>query len=93
MIMDNDNSLWVLVTSVFQRLLTHQSVYWQFHSTETAVLIVHSDIVRATDSGLVSALVLLDLSAAFDMVDNCIVLDVLSSRFGVIDRAYGSAHI
>ena len=73
--------------SLFQHLPVHQSAYRQFHFTETAV-IIHNDIVRATDSGLVSALVLLDWSAAFDTVDHRILLDVLSFRFGVTDRAY-----
>ena len=38
-------------------------------------------LVRATDAGQITALVLLGLSAAFDTVDHCILMDVLSSRF------------
>ena len=34
----------------------HQSAYRSFHSTETAVLAVHNDIVRTIDSGKISAL-------------------------------------
>ena len=39
-----------------------------------------------------SALVLLDLSAAFDTDDHCILIDVLSFRFGVKDHVYEWFH-
>jgi hypothetical protein len=60
-----------------------QSAYRRFHSTETAVLRVLSDILQAVDDGDVAALVLLDLSAAFDTVDHEILLRrlQLSYRF------------
>jgi len=44
----------------------YQSAYRMNHSTETAVLHVLSEILTAADRGDFSALVLLDLSAAFD---------------------------
>jgi len=47
----------------------YQSAYRPRHSTETAVVHVLDKIFRAVDSGKVCALVLLDLSAAFDTVD------------------------
>jgi len=66
------------------RLLpTYQSAYRQHHSTETAVTIIVNDIRRALDKGDVCALVLLDMSAAFDTVDHAILIDVLEKRFGV----------
>ena len=46
-----------------------QSAYRTGHSTETAVLKVLSDILMAVDSGNLAVLAYLDLSAAFDMVD------------------------
>ena len=49
---------------------------------ETAVLIVHNDLVRAVNNRHVSQLVLLDLSAAFDVVDHQILLCVLSGVSG-----------
>ena len=65
-----------------------QSAYKQYLSTETAITIVHNDIVRAIDAGNISALVVLDLSAAFDTVDRDVLLDVLSKWFGVASNAF-----
>ena len=67
---------------------TFQLAYRSGHSTETALLRVQNDILRAIDSGKCVLLVLLDLSAAFDTVTHNVMLDRLKSRFGII----GSAH-
>jgi Reverse transcriptase (RNA-dependent DNA polymerase) len=55
-----------------------QSAYRAHHSTETAVIAVHDELVRSIDAGKVCALVLLDLSAAFDTVDHDTLHQVLS---------------
>ena len=61
----------------------NQSAYRRNHNTETAVISVMNDIILAIDHGKVTALVLLDLSAAFDTVDHTTLLDVLNRRFAV----------
>ena len=71
----------------FNLLPVHQSAYRPFHSTETALLSVHNDLVRSIDTGKISLLVLLDLSAAFDTVDHNILLSVLSNRFSINSTA------
>lgn len=60
-----------------------QSAYRRFHSTETAIAVVHNDLVVAADADRMTALMLLDLSSAFDTVDHQILLSVLHQRFGV----------
>jgi len=60
-----------------------QSAYRVGHSTETAVLKVLSDILLAIDSGDLSALVLLDLSAAYDTVDHDILIRRLKTSYGL----------
>ena len=61
----------------------NQSAYRRFHSTETAVISVMNDIIRSIDRGDITALVLLDLSSAFDTVDHQTLIDVLQKRFAV----------
>ena len=60
-----------------------QSVYKVFHSTETALVKVHNDILPAVDNNDSVVLLLLDLSGAFDTVDHSILLSRLALRFGV----------
>ena len=65
----------------------YQSAYREFHSTETALLKTHSDILESVDAGKVTALTLLDLSAAFDTIDHTILLSRLDDWFGVTGKA------
>ena len=60
-----------------------QSAYKKFHSTESALLKVHNDILSAMDDKKVVLLTLLDLSSAFDTVDHDILLSRLKSRFKI----------
>ena len=64
-----------------------QSAYRRFHSTETALQRVVSDLLTVMDNQSVSLLALLDLSAAFDCVDHTILLQRLERTFGIGDRA------
>ena len=60
-----------------------QSAYKANHCCETALIRVQDDILKAIDSHRGVLLLLLDLSAAFDMVD----LGRLFSRFGIKGKA------
>ena len=65
-----------------------QSVYKEFHSTETAFLRVHSDIVHPLDGKKCVLLILLDLSDAFNTIDHDILLDRLQSLIGLSGKPY-----
>ena len=60
-----------------------QSAYKAYHSTETALLSVTNDILNSMGRGNVTALTLLDLSAAFDTIDHKLLLDRLEEWFGI----------
>ena len=63
----------------------YQSAYKAGHSTETALLCIKNDIHMSLSKGMPTALVLLDLSAAFDTIDHKGLLECLSSWFGFSD--------
>ena len=69
-----------------------QSAYRAYHSTETAVLRVLSDILLALDSGDIAVLTLLDLSAAFDIVDYATLLQRLQISYGLADLLLPGSH-
>ena len=64
-----------------------QSAYRNRHSTETALLRVHHDITLALDGNACVALVMLDLSAAFDVIDHNILIERMEYAFGVTGPA------
>ena len=61
----------------------HQSAYHTAHSTETALVRVSNDILRATDNKQSVFLVLLDMSSAFDTIDHSILLSMLNQRYAI----------
>ena len=60
-----------------------QSSYKPGYSTETALIKVQNDILNEIDKGKAVILLLLDLSAAFDMVDHQLLLDILRNKFRI----------
>ena len=60
-----------------------QSAYRAGHSCETALLCVYNDIVTTVGKGNGSFLVLLDLSAAFDTIDNDHLFYILEKYIGI----------
>ena len=59
----------------------YQSAYSSGYSRETALVKITNDILWSFEKQHASALIVMDLSATFDMVDHQILLDVLENRF------------
>jgi hypothetical protein len=59
--------------NVAQFIRCGQPNYRQFYSTDTADVSVINDIVRATDSDLVSGLVFIGSTSSFDTVDHSVM--------------------
>jgi len=66
---------------------SHQSAYRKGHSTETALLKIMNDLLKALDKQESTLLVLLDQSAAFDTVNQDLLLNRLNSSFGIDGNA------
>ena len=60
-----------------------QSAFKPCHSTETALLRVHNDILRAVDNKKAVYLILLDLSDAFDTIDHNVLISYLKNHIGI----------
>lgn len=65
----------------------YQSAYRKNYSCETALVKLHDDILWSMEKQRITAVIAIDLSAAFDTVDHDILLDVLNKRFGVSHTA------
>ena len=61
----------------------YQSAYKPGHSSEIAFLLIKNEVHLSLACGEHTALVLLDLSAAFDAIDHIILLGYLKSWFGL----------
>ena len=63
-----------------------QSAYRKLCSTETALVKVKNDIMVHLDQGNRVALLLLDMSAAFDTLDHSTLLNRFNEEFGIIGK-------
>lgn len=79
----------VSISKVIEEVICFQlncQLYWNYkslHSTETALLRAHEDILGAIYNNRSVALLLLDLLAAFDRIDHGILLHRLEFCFGI----------
>ena len=63
--------------------MARKQTYKKLRNTDTAILRVDDDIIRAVDRSCTVVLLLLDLSAAFVTVDHGLLLHRLNTRFGI----------
>ena len=62
---------------------SYQSTYKSHHSTETALIAVCDDIKKGFDNKKGTALIMIDLSAAFDTINNSILLQRLINKYSI----------
>ena len=65
----------------------YQSGYRMYHSTETALLKITNDILLNQNEQCSTALVAIDLSAAFELVNNTNLLERLYTYYGISGTA------
>ena len=71
----------------YQLMPSYQSAYRQHHSCETSLLKLTNDILWSMEDQNITAVLALDLSAALDMVDHDILLQVLKNQYGIDGKA------
>jgi len=81
-----------LVTGLFVSLHCHFRSRERKYHRENFRSRVTNDILCSIDKGNVCALVLLDLSTAFDTVDHGLLLSITSCRFGLSGRVQQWPH-
>ena len=65
-----------------------QSAYRKGYSTKTLLMKMTNNIFWSRkERKEVTAVIVLDMSAAFDTVDHDLLLDILQKRFGIADTA------
>ena len=82
---------------MFKQLLSHcenhdllpdfQSAYHEHYSTETSLIRLSNDILWSMERHQLTAIAILDLSAAFDTVDHEILLQILKQNYGFCGKA------
>ena len=70
-----------------QILPDYQSAYRKDHSCETSLMKIFNDILWGMECKEVTAMTVMDLSAAFDTVDHEILLKVLHDEIGITGQA------
>ena len=65
----------------------YQSAYRENHSCETCLVDLLDDILWSMERKHCVALACIDLSAAFDLVNRDILIDILEKKFGISDDA------
>ena len=84
---------WIVMKQIDQHMKKHklhqihQSAYRTNHSTETALVKINNDILTEMDNMKCVLLVMLDMSAAFDTVDQTTLPDRFRHDFGIDDAA------
>ena len=61
----------------------HQSAYRRYHSTNTPLVQITDSWAKAIDSGLLTGVLGISLTKAFDCVSQAAIIEVLEKHFGI----------
>ena len=72
-----------------------QTAYRPHHSTETALVNIENELFHTLEDGKASILTLLDLSAAFDLIDHNVLLHRVEHAFGFkgVDLSWSPSYL